>query len=235
MQKVFPEEAAAAASGKTMDEGTGLPSDDSEDDDYNPDDPGLDHEVSRGESTSDGSDYFSASDDIVPPLDNKQIFSPPSDDSEDDEYDPDAPDDDQQEKEESSSSDFTSDSEDLGAILEDGESPNKDEGHFPSVSEDSKPNAVASGEKLKAGKRKGRSLNDELSYLTESNTEAVSGKRRGERLDYKKLHDVSFSCAPFFVFVLICVCRVCMICFSLSARYLLKVIRRFILLWICFL
>jgi hypothetical protein len=207
MQKVFPEEAAAAKSGKSMEDNIGLPSDDSEDD-YNPDDPGLDHEVSGDESTSDesssdGSDYFSAPDDAVPSPDNKQILGLSSDDSEDDDYDPSAPDHNQSQhvKQESSSSDFTSDSEDFDAILEDGESPGQTEGHIPSVTVHGKPNAVASGEKLMAGNIK--RLSDELTHLTESNAVPVSGKRQVERLDYKKLHDVSFSCVLFFSFVLI--------------------------------
>lgn len=187
IQKVFPEEAAAAASGKSLDDINGLPSDDSEDDDYAPCDPGPDNEVSGDESSS---DYFSASDDAIPSPDNEQNLDLPSDDSEDDEYDPGGPDHDRHAMQETSASDFTSDSEDLGAILEDSESSGKDEGHV--LSDHCKPNAVTSREKLKSGNAKRISLNDELPYLAGSNAVPL-GKRQVERLDYKKLHDVSFS------------------------------------------
>lgn len=187
-QKVFPEEAAAAASGKNLDDIDGLPSDDSEDDDYTPGDPGPDNEASGDESST---DYFSASDNAVPSPDNEQNLNLPSDDSEDDEYDPGAPDHYRHAMQETSASDFTSDSEDLGAILEDSESSGKVEGYV--LSDHCKPNAVTSREKLKPGNVKKRiSLNDELSYLAGSNAVPL-GKRQVERLDYKKLHDVSFS------------------------------------------
>lgn len=188
-EKVFPGEAAAAASGKSLDDIDGLPSDDSEDDDYTPYDPGPENEVSGDESSSDGSDYFSASDDAVPSPDDKENLDLPSDDPEDDEYDPGSPGHDRHAKQESSASDFTSDSEDLGAILEDSESLGKDEGH--ALSNHCKPNAVSSGKKLKPGKMKRISLNDELSYLAGSNAVPL-GKRQVERLDYKKLHDETY-------------------------------------------
>ncbi|KAL3515339.1 hypothetical protein ACH5RR_022241 [Cinchona calisaya] len=191
-EKVFPEEAAAAASGMKMDDYSGLPSDDSEDDDYDPDKPELDNTVLGEESSSDESDYFSASDDPVTSLNAKQILGLPSDDSEDDDYDPSAVDTGELAKQESSSSDFTSDSEDLGAMFHGNEPLGVEEGHVSSVLAQSNSNGGSIGENFKVGGGKRCSLSDELSFLLESGDAPVVGKRHVERLDYKKLHDETY-------------------------------------------
>lgn len=172
---MFPEEAASAILGKKLDDVSGLPSDDSEDDDYNPDNLDVEENGSGDESTSEESDYFSASDDMAAPVNNDQLVGLPSDDSEDDDYDPDAPDHDAQVMQESSSSDFTSDSEDFGPENNDNRSPRQDQ----------------CGETKIDGAAQ-HSLKDELSYQ-QCNDELESRKRNGEALDNKKSHDVSFS------------------------------------------
>ncbi|CAH9057910.1 unnamed protein product [Cuscuta europaea] len=119
-EKVFPGEAASATTGNKLDDISGLPLDDSEDDDYNPaTNPEVDQNSSQEDksTSSDESDYFSASDDFEAPpaLDNLEVTGLPSDDSEDEDYDPSAPGhDNDQEMQERSSSDLTSDSEDVG-------------------------------------------------------------------------------------------------------------------------
>lgn len=184
MQKVFPEAAKAAAAGNMIDDNLGLPSDDSDDNEYDPDGSEEDEKVEGEESSSessDESDFYTASEDNGTLPKSKQNLELPSDDSEDDdEYDPEAPDLDDQVKLESSSSDFTSDSDDFGVVFY-----------------DTKPSRGSNGERPKVGQKKNLSLNDELSSLLESgpgHEEAtpVSGRRHVERLDYKKLYDVSF-------------------------------------------
>lgn len=178
MQKVFPEAAAAAAAGKNLDDNLGLPSDDSEDNEYDPDGSELDEKGE--ESSSDESDFYTASEDNGTSPKSKQNLELASDDSEDDEYNPDAPDLDDQVKQESSSSDFTSDSDDFGVVFD-----------------NTKSCRGSNGEGPKVGQRKNLSLNDELSSLLESGpghgeAAPVSGRRHVERLDYKRLYDVSF-------------------------------------------
>nr|GMC78443.1 pathogenesis-related homeodomain protein [Ipomoea batatas] len=170
-EKVFPEEAASVVSGKKLDDVSGLLSDDSEDDDYNPDHLEVEENGSGNESASEESDYFSASDDLAAPVNNDQLTGLPSDDSEDDDYDPDAPDHDAQVMQENSNSDFTSDSEDVGPEVNDTKTPSQDQ----------------CGE-TKIGGVVQHSLNDELSYQ-QSNDDLVSQKRYGEGLDYKKSND----------------------------------------------
>ncbi|KAI7741012.1 hypothetical protein M8C21_004777, partial [Ambrosia artemisiifolia] len=94
-EKVFPE---TAASGNKLDDNSGLPSDDSEDDDYNPDGPQLEGDgVDAEESSSDEADA--------------------SDDSEDDDdFNPDGVDSDEEPKMKSPGSEFASDSDDLGDV-----------------------------------------------------------------------------------------------------------------------
>lgn len=176
VQRVFPE--AAAVTGNNMDQG--LPSDDSDDDDYNPNGK-EDVEVEGGESSSDESEYASASEKLEDSHHEDPYLGLPSEDSEDNDYDPSAPDLDNKVTEESSSSDFTSDSEDLAAAIEDNTSP----GHVKQTK---------SRQKSKVGKNP--SMVDEVSSLQEPELEEegftpVSGKRNVERLDYKKLYDVS--------------------------------------------
>lgn len=194
LQKIFPE-ATASVSGKKLDDGSGSLSDDSEDDDYDPDKPdtvlkvsgdGLSNDKSGDQSSSDDSDYLLASDDLTASPNTKQYLGLPSDDSEDDDFDPAAPVQDEEVEQDSSSSDFTSDSEDLGALLDDAAAP------------EISPVLGADEEKSKAGKVKSQSLRGELSYLLETSDAPLSGKRLVERLDYKKLNDVSF----FYIFTL---------------------------------
>ncbi|KAA8540683.1 hypothetical protein F0562_024398 [Nyssa sinensis] len=89
-EKVFPE-AAAVAAGNKLDDSFGFPSDDSEDDDYDPDGPEVDERVQGDESSSDEFDFFSASDDFGASPNHEHYLGLPSDDSEDDDYDPNAP------------------------------------------------------------------------------------------------------------------------------------------------
>lgn len=183
MQKVFPE----AVSAGNADANSGLPSDDSEDDDYDPDRTEVDKGDEGDESSSDGSENGSTeSDKLKPSLKNDPYFGLPSEDSEDDDYDPDAP---NKEKidNESSSSDFTSDSEDLTAAL--GDKSIQNDGCPVSSSKDDADTA-------KCGRLKKQTLSDELQSLIESDplkdaSTPTAAKRHVERLDYKKLHDVS--------------------------------------------
>lgn len=115
----------------------------------------------------------------------------PSEDSEDDDFDPDDADPDKPVKQSSSSSDFTSDSEDLGALLDDATAPGDDTEHVSPPSEPNQHHTIREEEDLKVGRGKKPSLKDELSHLMENSSEPVSGRRHVERLDYKRLHDVS--------------------------------------------
>ncbi|XP_027364764.1 homeobox protein HAZ1 [Abrus precatorius] len=189
-ERVFPE--AATAAGNNMDSNLGLPSDDSDDDDYNPNGP-EDVEVEGDESSSDESEYASASEKLQSSHED-QYLGLPSEDSEDDDYDPNRADVDCKIAEESSSSDFTSDSEDLAAI-QDKRSPGQDE-DIVSVSLDDVKNLKGSG-KQKGKVDKKPSMADELSSLLEPDpgqegSTPVSGKRHVERLDYKRLYDETY-------------------------------------------
>ncbi|KVI01894.1 pathogenesis-related homeodomain protein isoform X2 [Cynara cardunculus var. scolymus] len=170
-EKVFPE---TAASGNKLDDTLGLPSDDSEDDDYNPDGPEVEkveEEADGEESSSDESDFSSASEDLGAVANNEQSLGLPSDDSEDDDdFNPDRVDSDEQAKTKSSSSDFTSDSEDLGDI-------NKNEGTSPEV--------------------QGSLMPEDDEEITKASMEdddsgPITAKRKVARLDYKKLHDETY-------------------------------------------
>ncbi|KAJ0009776.1 hypothetical protein Pint_33745 [Pistacia integerrima] len=184
-EKVFPE---AAAAGPNQDPNFGLPSDDSDDTDYNPDDLRTDEKDQGDESGSDESDFTSASDELEP-LANNEYLALPSADSEDDDYDPDAPVLDEKTTQEISSSDFTSDSEDLAAVIEDNRSSGNDKG-ATSVS----PLGDSNGPILKCGGNK-ESLNNELLSILQSGQNGLapaSEKRSIERLDYKKLYDETY-------------------------------------------
>ncbi|KAH0767209.1 hypothetical protein KY290_003109 [Solanum tuberosum] len=191
-EKVYPKEAAAAASGEKLDDISGLPSDDSEDDDYNPETPDVGKNDLEDESSSDESDFYSASEDLAeaPPKDD-EILGISSEDSEDDDFNPDDPDKDEPVKTESSSSDFTSDSEDFSLIVDTNRLQGDEQGVSSSV-DNSMPNSASQEEKAKVGKAKGNLLKDELSYLMQSDSPLVSAKRHIERLDYKKLHDETY-------------------------------------------
>lgn len=186
MQKVFPE---AAAAGHNQDPNFGLPSDDSDDNDYDPDGPASDEKDQGDEKSSDESDFTSASDELEASAINDKYLGLPSDDSEDDDFNPEAPVFDEKVAEESSSSDFTSDSEDLAGVLEDKRSSGNDEEGATSIS----PLGESNGQRSKYAGNKG-SLNNELLSTLESGQDGaghVYEKRSVERLDYKKLYDVS--------------------------------------------
>lgn len=200
-EKVFPEAAAAASTGENQDN-HGLPSDDSDDNDYDPDGPETDNKVEGEESSSDESEYASASDGLETPKSNdEQYLGLPSEDSEDDDYNPHAPDVNEDVKQESSSSDFTSDSEDLGAALDNNIMSSEDvEGPKSTSLDDSKPHR-GSGERSSRRGQKKHSLKDELISLLESGpgqgeSASLSGKRHIERLDYKRLHDEAYGNVP---------------------------------------
>ncbi|RAL39653.1 hypothetical protein DM860_003186 [Cuscuta australis] len=174
-EKVFPGEAATATGVKRLDDISGLPSDDSEDDDYNPaNNLEVEENVSDDESaSSEESDYFSAPEDLEEQshIDDLDVTCLPSEDSEDEDYDPDVPgDDDAQVMRESSSSDFTSDSEDVGPII-------NQSGY---LSHEQLGNIKIGGG---AGEH---SSNDEPPCL-QSNDKLVSGERHPEQ--DKMLHD----------------------------------------------
>ncbi|KAL2924176.1 Homeobox protein HAZ1, partial [Bienertia sinuspersici] len=167
-EKVFPE----AVSGKELDDVMGLPSDDSEDDEYNPGATDDDANVEGNESSSDDSDseksdsseFSSVSEDLGAICGAEQNLGLPSDDSEDDDFDPDAKNVNEEGIEhESSSSDFTSASEDLGAAIGDDGASDKDEPPQPMALEQD---------------------------LGESSP--ITSKRCVERLDYKKLYDETY-------------------------------------------
>lgn len=188
MQKVFPEVATAE---NAEDPNLGLPSDDSDDADYDPDAPQVD-EDQGDDSGSDESGHNTASDKLGAPL-KDDYMGLPSDDSEDDDFDPDAPER-EKIKEESSSSDFTSDSEDLAAAAVGGV---MDEvNSFRGGGRRSSRNSFEKKEIVKG----------ELQSLLEEDADKdvsmpMTGKRHVERLDYKKLYDVSL-CSCFSIIFL---------------------------------
>ncbi|KAE8702224.1 D-3-phosphoglycerate dehydrogenase 1 [Hibiscus syriacus] len=150
--RVFPE-AALAAGGQNQDPNFGLPSDDSDENDYDPD-------ISENDEKDQGDES----------------------DSEDDDYDPDGPNHDNVAKTESSSSDFTSDSEDLGAMLvEDDISSQKDGGSISNGA-----SRISKSQKRKFGGKK--SMNDELLSIMEPAAKedgaVVSDKRSIQRLEF---------------------------------------------------
>jgi hypothetical protein len=139
MQKVFPE-AAAAANGVNQLDPLDLPSDDSEDDDYNPDGPEGNNEEENGgdnngeegedteqeseeeDSSTDDSDFYTDSEDENVPKKAKNqkkqldIEALPSEDSEDDDFDPERRNSEEENSEKmlnSDESDFTSDSDEF--------------------------------------------------------------------------------------------------------------------------
>ncbi|XP_043713167.1 homeobox protein HAT3.1 isoform X2 [Telopea speciosissima] len=171
-EKVFPEAAATAARDE-QDGDLGLPSDDSEDDDYDPDGPQDDGKAQTEDSTFEESDFTSASEDSRAVSNDDLYVGLLSDDAEDNDYDPNAVDHDELIKKESSSSDFTSDSEDISASGDDSKS-------F---------DGVEVPESL--------SMDDAKSIRgSDPNATLVSGKRNVERLDYKKLHDETYGNVP---------------------------------------
>lgn len=186
MQKIFPE-AAAAMAGGDQNLKCDLPSDDSDDEEYYPD--GLNDnenddndESENGDGSSDESDFTSASDEMIESFKEgkdimKDIMNLPSDDSEDDDFDPDALTRDEDKMQESSNSDFSSDSEDPEISFKGEESNQQDEVMpFRELRKKSKlPNVSAS----------------ESDAELDQGLADVPARRNVERLDYKKLYDVS--------------------------------------------
>lgn len=200
LQKVFPE-AAALANGSKQNDAFDLPSDDSDDNDFDPN-ISEEHVASKEEgsseeeededsgSDSDDSNLSSDSDDSEPLADKKKVddLGLPSEDSEDDDYDPAGPDSDKDiEKKKSSSdeSDFSSDSDDF--CKEIAKSGGHDEVSSPPLQDG----------KVKDIERSTDQANTENSgddpmeaEMDQSVVLPVSGRRQTERLDYKKLYDV---------------------------------------------
>ncbi|KAF8406239.1 hypothetical protein HHK36_008324 [Tetracentron sinense] len=196
-EKIFPEAASVAAAGDKQDDNFGYPSDDSEDNDYDPDGPEVDEKVRAEGSSSEESDFTSASDDSEPSLHDEPYLGLPSDDSEDTDYDPNVLDHDEQVKQESSSSDFTSDSEDFSARIDDNRSPGTDEVPVSSSLDSANPISQPGERRPKITGKKKQSVNSELLSILEAdpsqeNAMPVSGKRHKERLDYKRLHDDAY-------------------------------------------
>lgn len=151
----------------------GLPSDDSEDNEYNPDGTDDDANVEGNESSSsesdsdksDPSDASYVSEDLGATPGTDQNLGLPSDDSEDDDFDPDAANVNEEGDElEKSSSDFTSASENLAEAIGDDGTSDIDVPRLPSEPE--------------------QDFGD---------SPAITSKRCLKRLDYKKLYDVSTS------------------------------------------
>lgn len=187
-ENVFPEAAASTNSGMQHDE-SGFPSDDSEDDDYDPDVPVVDEEDQEEGYSSEESDSISLSEEsggLKHELQNKDLGLP-SDDSEDDDYDPNRQDIDEKTKKTSSSSDesdFSSDSDEFCALLSKASDANE-------VSESCKP-STSSSERRRASQRNKSTINSAPLSLSEPNMNQenaipVSEKTQHEHLDYKKL------------------------------------------------
>lgn len=188
-EKIFPE-AVAIANGNEQDDN--LPSDDSEDHDYNPDGPEVDSEVHKDKSDAEESDFSSASEDSDASdsnMPNKNLGFP-SDDSEDDDYDPDGLDLKSSPKDGLSSeeSDFTSDSDEFCNELSKTSGANED-------SASSLQNLMPLAQ-FGEGTSLGETNNSErlASLETDLNQDnmLVSARRKLERLDYKKLHDEAY-------------------------------------------
>lgn len=195
MQKVFPE----AAGDKHCAE-FGQSDDDSEDSDFDPNGQKHNEGVLKECSSSEESDFTSASDDLNNSDKDEQHeggFS--SDDSEDNDYDPSVPDIDKmvhQKGSRSNESDFTSDYNDLSAIGDVNESASSDEDSLSFPPGFSEPvTSSCKGRSDTVIKEKESSVDyEQLSMQEQNHNEVVLPvlrKRHHERLDYKKLYDVS--------------------------------------------
>ncbi|CAL4894459.1 unnamed protein product [Urochloa decumbens] len=209
-EKVFPE-AAALANGSKQDDAFDLPSDDSDDNDFDPNMP-EEHVASKeegsseeeeeeeedGGSDSDDSNFLTSSDsdDPEPLTDKKKVddLGLPSEDSEDDDYDPAGPDSDKDiQKKESNSdeSDFTSDSDDFCEEIA------KTSGHDEVSSPPLPDGNVDDMERSTAPANTANSNDDPMEAEIDQNVVLpVSGRRQTERLDYKKLYDDAYGEAP---------------------------------------
>lgn len=162
-----------------------LPSDDSEDSDYDPSNPKThsddDKEEEEESSSADESDFTASSEGSGPsnPNPNKQYdyTGLPSDDSEDDDYDPDCPDpdkDSQKEESNSDESDFTSDSDEFCSEIV-----------KASVGDE-----VSALPNDKPFDHHGEQRSIMEPELGQGSPLPNPGKRQREHLDYKKLYDV---------------------------------------------
>lgn len=199
-EKVFPE-ASVAEDGGMNDDILGLPSDDSEDDEYNPETSEVKEGVQSEGSSSDDSDDSdftsdSDSDDVGVRPKEDPYMGLPSEDSEDDDYDPDAPDP-EKTKEESSCSDDTSASEYYSAPSDSNASSGAEDDPVQSSVDGPKLPATNSEGKIASNEKK---MNSELLSLLEPGSQSdpspVPGKRQRERLDYKRLHDEEYGNEP---------------------------------------
>ncbi|KAK4752153.1 hypothetical protein SAY87_020951 [Trapa incisa] len=184
-EKVFPEAAKAG----NQDSAPGFSSDDSEDEDFDPDRPCTHKKVQTDESSSDA-ENATDSDNSEPQPRSNQYLGLPSDDSEDDDYDADVPN--PCIEEERSSTDFTSDSEDLEAVLMK-DDPRGSNGVAMSLS----PKGKGGPKRVFEGSGTKQTISDELKSLMEpepgeSVVTPVSARRTIERLDYKKLYDETY-------------------------------------------
>lgn len=193
-EEVFPEAASAAARNNMYDDYLGLPSEDSEDEDFAPDD-AENSEQEAEESSSEDSGYMSEEPGIPTHVmcNKNPVLS--SDDSEDDDFDPNKPESDVESCDGAGTndSDFTCDSEDLGTLKDltfDAEKP------LPLLKSDGSQFTLQSGNGSSAKHPRKSSLKAELLSLVEDagldGTMLASGKRERERLDYKKLHDETY-------------------------------------------
>jgi len=177
-----------------------LPSDDSEDDDF---DPNISEEHVAGHaegsseedgdegSDSDDSNFMTSSDNSEHVKEKVKVddLGLPSEDSEDDDYDPAGPDSDKDIEEKQDESDFTSDSDEFCAEIT--KSCSKDE--------------VSSGPKVGgrtndlegAPVRPNTSMSHSKDLEIDPDVILPSTKRQVQRLDYKKLYDVSSTCMLF--------------------------------------
>ncbi|WCJ17848.1 Pathogenesis-related homeodomain protein [Euphorbia peplus] len=184
-KKVFPE---AAETGENPDPNQDLSSDDSDDNDFDPDRQEINEESQGDESSSDDSDF--TSDELEAPSENKQQLGSSSDDSEDDDFNPDVPHPDDNMKEGSSSSDFTSDSDDLTFFDTD-----KFSGEIESCKSIRQEDSVRKNSS--GGSRDKQSLGGKLLSASEPSTSqdtplSISARRTIDRLDYKKLYDETY-------------------------------------------
>lgn len=188
----------------------GLPSDDSDDDDddYDPDGPDPEKIVQKDDSSLEGSDFTSDSDDFMEEIrkadhldagalnhdNHSNTLGLPSDDSDDDDYDPDDPDPEKSVQMDGSSlegSDFTSDSDDFMEEIT-----KASDANGASSSLKRKPLDL-SGEHINSNVIKKSLKNPELRSILEpdmngESVQLVSGKRQRENLDYKKLYDEEY-------------------------------------------
>ncbi|VAH09347.1 unnamed protein product [Triticum turgidum subsp. durum] len=197
-EKVFPE-AAAVAHGPMQNDVADLPSDDSEDDDFDPNIPeehvaghaeGSSEEDGDEGSDSDDSNFMTSSDNSEHVKEKEKVddLGLPSEDSEDDDYDPAGPDSDKDIEEKQDESDFTSDSDDFCAEI------------MKSCSKDE----VSSGPKVGgrtndlegAPVRPNTSMSHTKDLEIDQDVILPSTKRQVQRLDYKKLYDDTYGEAP---------------------------------------